>query len=186
MKSQNMGNILKAFTKQLVKEMFTMEHVRALIIKFIMCTAILLIVLGGFYGVSFADILTIGVILTALAYVVGDLYFLPRFENWGASIADFGLAFIGIWFLGSYLIEVNIPLTTAAVISALLITVGEYFFHKYMASNVLDGKTFVTDEEKTIADSKLQTEFSSEMDEDLTEETASETRENEEDNNYRI
>lgn len=148
-----------------------MEHVKALIIKFIMCTAILLIVLGGFYGVSFADILILSVILTALAYVVGDLYILPRFENWGASIADFGLSLIGIWFLGSYLFEPNIPLATAAVLSALLITVGEYFFHKYVANNVLDGKTFVTDEEKTITDSKLQAEFGSELDENFTDET---------------
>lgn len=146
-----------------------MDHLKALMIKFIMCTAVLWIVLGAFYDVAFADILTIGVLLTGVSYIIGDLFLLPRFENWGATLADLGMAFAGIWLLGSFLIEGNIPLGNAAIISALIIAVGEYFFHQYMANHVLSGEdTFVTDREEDIAHSKLQTEFSEEITDDKT------------------
>lgn len=137
-----------------------MEHVKALIIKFIMCTAVLWVVLGLFFGVTFSAILTIAVILTVVSYLLGDLFILPRFENWGATLADFGLAFLGVWFLGYYL---NIPLFTAALFSGVIIAIGEYFFHKYVAKHVLDHNLIVTEEEKDIIHDKLQTEFSSEL-----------------------
>ncbi|WP_077328381.1 YndM family protein [Virgibacillus siamensis] len=141
-----------------------MDHVKALIIKFIMCTAVLWIVLGAFYGVGFGDILMLSVLLTAVSYIVGDLLLLPRFENWGATLVDLGLTFLGIWFLGPLLFEENIPLGTAAIFSAIVIAVGEYFFHKYMEKEVLDDwDQFVTDEDRDVERAKVQTEFSEEL-----------------------
>ncbi|PAV27946.1 hypothetical protein CIL05_18915 [Virgibacillus profundi] len=140
-----------------------MEHVKALLIKFVMCTAVLWVVLGMFYGVSFGDILTISVLLTGVSYVVGDLFLLPRFENWGATLADLGLAFMGTWYLGLFLIEGNIALGNAAIISALIIAAGEFFFHKYMANEVLTEEVIRSDEEKELI-RQYQTEHSEELD----------------------
>lgn len=141
-----------------------MDHVKALIIKFIMCTAVLWVVLGLFYGVGFGAILTLSVLLTVISYIVGDLFLLPRFENWGATLADLGITFVGIWFLGPFLFEENLLIGSAAIISAIIIAVGEFFFHKYMARDVLDDRDyFVTDEEKDVENAKLQTEFSEEI-----------------------
>ncbi|WP_174614423.1 YndM family protein [Virgibacillus ihumii] len=141
-----------------------MDHVKALIIKFIMCTAVLWLILGAFYGVEFGNILMLSVLLTAISYIVGDLFLLPRFENWGATLADLGITFVGIWFLGPLLFEENLQVGTAAIITAIIIAVGEYFFHKYMAREVLDDRDhFVTDEDRDVQQGKLQTEFSEEI-----------------------
>lgn len=142
-----------------------MEHVKALLIKFIMITAVLWIVLSGFYDVAFADMLTISILLTGASYIIGDLFFLPRFENWGASLADLGMAFAGIWFVGSFLVEGTIDLGSAAIVSALIIAAGEFFFHKYMANEVLTGEAIRSDEEKALI-RKYQTEHSQELDGD--------------------
>lgn len=138
-----------------------MRHVMALIIKFIMCTVILWFVLGLFYGVFFNDILTISLILTAVSYIIGDLFVLPRFENISATIVDFILALAGVWAIGYFIIEVPINIGTASLISAILITIGEYFFHRYMNHQVLVEEADL-DHDRDHRD--LQTEFGQDFD----------------------
>lgn len=138
-----------------------MKHVKALLIKLVMCGAILLIILGGFYNVSYMSIITISILLTGISYVLGDLLILPNFENWGATLADFVLTFIGVWVLGYV---TPIPLPIAAGLSALFIAGGEYFFHKYMAHHVLRKKLSGTG--LAVESPQFQTEFSSELDDD--------------------
>lgn len=140
-----------------------MEHVKAILIKLIMCTAVLAIVLGGLYDVSFTNILLIGALLTGVSYVVGDLFVLPWFENWSASLVDLGLAFISVYFLGSYLFTDVGSLGNAAIISAALIALGEFLFHKYMASHVLDGHAIPSDKKGLIIQQRPQTEHSEEL-----------------------
>lgn len=115
-----------------------MEHARALIIKFVMIFAVLLIVLGLFYGVSFANIFWTSLILTVAAYLIGDLFILPMSNNITATLCDLGLAFLGIWLIGSYMYPVDVPVALAAIISALVIMAGEWFFHRYMENQVLE------------------------------------------------
>lgn len=117
-----------------------MEHLRSLVIKFVMMTAMLAVVFGFLYGVSFGDILTISFILTITAYLVGDLLILPRFGNTAATIADFGLAYLGAWMIGAMIIEEPIRLGTASFLSAALIAIGEVFFHRYVVNNVINDK----------------------------------------------
>jgi len=136
-----------------------MKHVRALIIKFLMVTLMLFIVLGLFYGVDFGEILTISLILTVGAYLIGDLFILPRFGNVAATVADFGLAFLGIWIIGDAIIDENIPLTTAALFSSVLIGIGEWFFHKYVINIIKEPST-----NNKFSTNQLQTEFGSEND----------------------
>lgn len=117
--------------------MTLVEHVRGLIIKFVMVFAALLIVLGLFYGVSFASIIWTSLILTVASYLIGDLFILPMSNNITATLSDLGLAFLGIWLIGSYMYPVDVPVALAAIISALVIMVGEWFFHRYMENQVL-------------------------------------------------
>lgn len=116
-----------------------MEHLKALIIKFAMITLVLFIVLGV-WGVSFSNILLTSLILTAGAYVLGDLWIFPSLGNGVATVADLGLAFVGIWVIGEMLYPA-VDLLLAALISAVIIAGGEWFFHKYMARNVLGRNT---------------------------------------------
>lgn len=102
-----------------------------------MCTAVLYLILGLFYGVSFGDILWTSVALTLAAYLIGDLIVLPAFGNLVATIADLGLAYFGIWIIGGMLYEEPIPLVSAAFLTAAVIAGGEWFFHRYMKNRVL-------------------------------------------------
>ncbi|MDQ0216224.1 hypothetical protein J2S13_002664 [Oikeobacillus pervagus] len=141
-----------------------MQHLKALLTKFIVWTIALWFILGVFFNVDFGDIVTISIILTLVSYAVGDLWILRRFGNATATVADFVLAYIGIWLIGGAIIEENISLGWASFISAVVLAVAEIFIHRYMVNNVF------TDEDYTYADRKIsnkpayQTEFAEEQD----------------------
>jgi hypothetical protein len=141
-----------------------MKHLKALTIKFIMVTAMLTIVLGLFYGVNFGDILMLSVIVTAAAYLIGDLFILPQFGNTTATIADFGLAFIAIWLFGANIIEEAIPIVTASLLSAAAISIGEWFFHKYMKNQILKEDTATATTNRNMQQEAVGTEFAEETD----------------------
>lgn len=116
-----------------------MKHIVALLIKYTAISAVLLMILGIFQGISIPRILFISLLITGVAYLIGDLFILPKYGNMVATIADFGLSFVGIWAL-TYLLK-NINLTrnigASAFFAALLISVAEIFFHIYMKKVVL-------------------------------------------------
>ncbi|MFE4764580.1 YndM family protein [Bacillus mycoides] len=116
-----------------------MKHLVALLIKYTAISAVLLMILGIFQGISTPRILFISLLITGLAYLIGDLFILPKYGNMVATIADFGLSFVGIWTLTHLL--TNIYLTrnigASAFFAALLIGVAEIFFHIYMKKVVL-------------------------------------------------
>lgn len=137
-----------------------MEHVKALIIKFIMYTAVLWSIMGTFFGVDFGEVITISVILTPLAYVIGDLLILRNFNNTIATIADFGLSFIVIWLIGAAIINEPISVASAALISALALSVGEWFYHSYVNSQVFEDQN----KDRQTLNESFTTEFAQETD----------------------
>lgn len=140
-----------------------MEYIKALIIKFIMITAVLWVVLELFGTVTFADVLITSVLLTGVSFI-GDVYILPKIGNVAATIADFGLALIMIWALGSFLFEQPIALGTASLISAAIIAVGEAFFHHYMMNQVIDDDKPLDQTRNIHQRNNLQTEFGTDTD----------------------
>lgn len=102
-----------------------------------MVTAVLFVVLSLIYGVGFGDVLLISLILTGISYL-GDMYVLPNTSNTVATLTDLALAFLVVWIVGGGIIEEDIPLVLASIISAVVIGVGEIFFHMYMERHVLD------------------------------------------------
>ncbi|SDI68788.1 DUF2512 family protein [Natribacillus halophilus] len=58
-----------------------MYHVLALIIKFLMITAVLELIICPFFGITFGNTLWISLTITGAAYLIGDLWILPRFGN---------------------------------------------------------------------------------------------------------
>lgn len=159
-------------------------HMRSFLIKWIMILAVLWVVLGWFYGVSFTDILLTSVILTAVAYVA-DVYILPRVGNVFAAIIDFVMAMVVIWLMGSYLFD-EIPLGTASFISAIIITIGELLFHRYMKNQVSEKQSKTTERDQVYYEpSNLRTEFGSEVDVDTAKKEAQEGRTNNQSTNLR-
>ncbi|PDZ08205.1 hypothetical protein CON70_29065, partial [Bacillus pseudomycoides] len=64
-----------------------MKHIVALLIKYTAISAVLLMILGIFQDVSIPRILLISLLITGTAYLIGDLFVLPRYGNMVATIA---------------------------------------------------------------------------------------------------
>ncbi|MGE8207332.1 YndM family protein [Heyndrickxia sp. NPDC080065] len=112
-----------------------MKHLKPMVIKFIATFIMLFVILNLFFGMSFAKVVFISLSLTIISYSFGDVEILPRTNNTIASLADFGLSLVTIWFLSAAVTYFNrSPLFISSLISAAAITIFEYFFHKYMLS----------------------------------------------------
>ena len=122
-----------------------MRHLIALAIKFVMVAAVLLIVLTLLFDVSFVDTLLISLALTALSYAMGDIMIFlnaGRPENQSsrntiATFADFVMAFLAIWLIGWLLTGQNFEMVTPALVGALVLSAGEWFFHLYVDRSVV-------------------------------------------------
>ena len=112
-----------------------MKHMKNLAIKFISILAVLFIILGIFYDMSFGNVLSISVVLTLASYLIGDLLILRRTNNTMATISDFALAFLVIWLMGENLTYGD-SLIMPALIAAAGIALFETFFHKYVARQI--------------------------------------------------
>ncbi|WP_052129977.1 YndM family protein [Ureibacillus sinduriensis] len=144
-----------------------MQYTKAFFIKLAMTIAVLWIVLGLFYGVSFGNILLIGALLTIVAFV-GDVFLLPKVGNLIAAASDLFLAFFVIWGLGTWAYGENTSMFAAAFLSSLFIGVGEMFYHRYFRDHVMET---VQKPEKnkgyTYSPRIAQTEFSQDFDKGL-------------------
>lgn len=116
-----------------------MKHVVALLIKYTAISAVLLMILGIFQGISIPRILFISLVITGAAYLIGDLFILPKYGNTVATLVDFGLSFLGIWVLTYLLTDIDLTrnITASSFWAALLIGIVEIFFHIYMKRMVL-------------------------------------------------
>ncbi|MDR4904537.1 YndM family protein [Bacillus mycoides] len=140
-----------------------MKHIVALLIKYTAISAVLLMILGIFQGISIPRILFISLLITGVAYLIGDLFILPKYGNMVATIADLGLSFVGIWALTHFLTNINLTrnIGASAFFAALLIGVAEIFFHIYMKKVVLHANED-SRESTTIGHDKYAMEISDE------------------------
>lgn len=116
-----------------------MKHVIALFIKTLMIASVLLIVLSVFNNYPASQALWLAIIVSGASYLLGDLFILPMTNNTTATLADFGIGTIVVWWVGSAIYNSPVPLTIA-LMSALLIGIGEWVFHAYMAKVVLPNR----------------------------------------------
>ncbi|EJR93989.1 YndM family protein [Bacillus mycoides] len=140
-----------------------MKHIVALLIKYTAISAVLLMIIGIFQGISIPRILFISLLITGVAYLIGDLFILPKYGNMVATIADLGLSFVGIWALTHFLTNINLTrnIGASAFFAALLIGVAEIFFHIYMKKVVLHANED-SRESTTIGHDKYAMEISDE------------------------
>lgn len=136
-----------------------MKHVIALAVKGIASLALLYLILGIMYGMSFGNVLFITLVLGIVAYIIGDMLILPRTNNLVASIADFGLALMVIWLMSAVLTNGG-NLFSMSIIASLGVTLFEYFYHKYISTNVIDNSQAVKNYSGNL---RYQTEASEEL-----------------------
>lgn len=113
-----------------------MKHITALIIKFLIALLVLLIALNYLTDLTYARIFYISIAVTIPSYIISDLLILPASSNIIATIVDIGLAGLTIYMF-NYLWNFNDITISDAIISAVLIGVGELFFHNYVQRKVL-------------------------------------------------
>ena len=113
-----------------------MEHVRALVIKFLMTLVVLGIVFAMLSDLTFAEMILLSLMVTALAYVLGDLLILPAWGNGWAVAADFALVLLSTWVVSRFLFGAGV-IPWAYVVSAIVVAAGEYLFHLYLERTVL-------------------------------------------------
>ncbi|MGE8203926.1 YndM family protein [Heyndrickxia sp. NPDC080065] len=112
-----------------------MKHIKAMTIKFVANLIVLFIILGMLFGFSFTNIVFISLVLSVISYLVGDIWVLPKTNNTVATISDFALSFIVIWFLTAALTYANLTsLFISSVVSAGGVSIVEFFFHKYIST----------------------------------------------------
>src|SRR5699024_7629506 len=98
---------------------------------------------------------------TIISYLLGDMFILQKFGNVAASIADFGLAFVTYWILGSLFIEGSGAILITSLAAAFLTACIEPFIHGYILDQFSD---FRQKGDHRSMNQQLQTEFAEEMD----------------------
>ncbi|QPA32858.1 YndM family protein [Thermaerobacillus caldiproteolyticus] len=140
-----------------------MRHLIALLIKYVLLATIFLAILPLFFQVSSAELLFFSLLMTLITYTLGDVYMLPRFGNFSATVADFVLVFIAVWVgIGINRGELT-TIWSAAFFSSLLVAIGEAVFHAYMDKNVLRHRDEQTNDQ-AVTTRELQTEMAEELD----------------------
>lgn len=122
-----------------------MKHLIALAIKFVIITLVLLVILTWAFDVSFMDTLMISLALTALSYAIGDiLIFLnagkpsnQSSRNTIATFIDFIIALAVILLIGWLLTGEFAAMVAPSLVSALVLSAGEWFFHQYIDRSVV-------------------------------------------------
>jgi Protein of unknown function (DUF2512) len=138
-----------------------MKHIKPLAIKFISSLVLLSVILGLFFDMSFGNIFLITLVLGVVSYVIGDLFILPRTNNIIATLADLGLAFLVIRFMGDALAYGdNGDMFRMSLIAAIGVALFEYAFHKYVANRVLNENQSRENQKTTL---RYQTEASEEL-----------------------
>jgi uncharacterized membrane protein len=101
-----------------------------------MITLVLEVILSFMSNLSLGNILLVSSAVTILAYVIGDLLILPSTSNTIAAVTDTGLS-LAIIYMFNFLWNIRVISFVDALIAAAVIGIGEWFFHKFVANNVL-------------------------------------------------
>jgi len=108
-----------------------LKHVWAIILKFIMVAVISAVILPFFGQISLTDTLIIAAVVTVITYVLWDLLLLPRYGNWVTTIAD-GIVDAILIALAPLVLPITVNIY-GIILTAVVLAVGEWFFHRYLA-----------------------------------------------------
>lgn len=112
------------------------KYLGPLFIKFFMILFVVGIILWMF-GMSFINIFYLSILVTVIT-LMGDLFILPRFGNVIATIFDFATVFLVVLFGSSFLPGNEGGIGWAAFTPAIVIALGEAFYHKYLRKHFFE------------------------------------------------
>ncbi|WP_102027928.1 DUF2512 family protein [Salirhabdus sp. Marseille-P4669] len=143
-----------------------MKHGLALLIKFGLVAIVVFSIFSAFQNVNVWNGLFISIVLVAAAYLLGDLLILRRFGNVTATLADFALSFLVLFFYG---IVLGLPYGhagNAAAFSAMFIALGEVLFHFFIQHRLFRESEFTDEDQphvRQLINKGLRTETSDEV-----------------------
>ncbi|RFU66699.1 YndM family protein [Peribacillus glennii] len=105
------------------------KHTMAILVKFISLLVVLGVILWLNFDYRLTDVVLITLILTAVGYLLGDLFILRKTNNIAATIADFGLTFAVVWIM-SRMLGYDDDIIAASTLSSAAVSVVEYLYHK--------------------------------------------------------
>lgn len=108
-----------------------MGHLKTFSMKAITNVLPVFLILTFVAEVNWVNSLIISLILTALAYLIGDIYILPKTGNLLATIADGGLALLLLWSL-RYFTMIRISNSSILYIVIAVILVEGILYHPYL------------------------------------------------------
>jgi len=90
-----------------------------------------------FSTLSIAEAISIGIVLVVVAYILGDLFILPRFGNAVAVAVDMVTAAVVIWAMPFALGQPGIALF-GLIITVAVLGIVEWFFHGFLNRPVVN------------------------------------------------
>lgn len=106
----------------------------ALTIKFFMTLIFAVVAFRFIEGNSWGWVFTIAVAATVANYLVGDLLVLPALGNFIASVGDGLMGAAIAYAIGFFAPAFTVSFAGLAAF-AVLIAIGEYFFHQYLLAS---------------------------------------------------
>ncbi len=136
MQARGVGTVLAIIeTGEYFREEAIMRYLSSFIMKWIVIAAVLLVVYSAVYTADAGRVLLMSMLFTAVSFLA-DVFILPRVDNTTETVLDLFLSFFLLWAFGAWLISGQVPLVAAALISTIVIAVGEWYLHSYMKKNV--------------------------------------------------
>ncbi|MBB6454633.1 type III secretory pathway component EscS [Salirhabdus euzebyi] len=142
-----------------------MKHSLPLGIKFLIIAIVFFSIFAAFDNATVWNVLVVSALFVVIGYFVGDLIILKRFGNLMATLADFGLAFLVLFFYGTFLNEPTWAVGNAALFSAFFVAMAEALYHFYLQNRVF-GEPSYSDKDvhiRSLPERKLRVETSEEV-----------------------
>lgn len=117
------------------------NHSQALLRKAILTLPFVWVILSLLNDVSFVNSTLLGIALILISYFLGDLMILPRMGNITATVSDFILTLIVIW--GGLNVFGYEEAFGESLLTAIVITIAEFFFHLWMERTQFSGPRHV-------------------------------------------
>ena len=128
------------FDQNECEEVLNLNKMMAIIVKFVTCLIAYAVGLDLFFNARWTDVASFSLTTTVVSYLAGDRILLSRIGNRNALIADFLLSYTVVWIFGSVLLHNYMQIAWGSIISAAIITAGEFFVHRMLARSMPENK----------------------------------------------
>lgn len=112
-----------------------MKHILAILLKFVIVLVLLEIMLSLMTALTVGQIAVVSVVVTIVSYIIGDIVILAEANNTVATLCDAVLAFLSMYSFNYWSTYPDISVG-AAIVSTIVLAIGEVFFHRYMVKSI--------------------------------------------------